>query len=222
MAKTVFSDTPPQGTIVTADFLNAVNTHRHDGADADGSGALEYAESTGSSNAYVLTLNPALAAHVPGMPIWMKANHTNTGAATINVAGLGAKGLKRADGSDLLAGELQAGRLYGMAYDGTNYQLLSAAANGIGYGQTWQDVKANRVSGTTYYNTTGKPIVVSVIVTLGNTTGTLSLVIDGILVQSYTNTIENAANYTVSGIVPPGGSYVVTSSNVFGVFAELR
>jgi hypothetical protein len=41
MSKTVFSDTPPQGTIVTADFLNAVNTHRHTGEDVDGAGALD-------------------------------------------------------------------------------------------------------------------------------------------------------------------------------------
>ena len=43
MAKTIFDDTPPQGTIVTAAFLNAIQNHRHDGANADGSCPIEYA-----------------------------------------------------------------------------------------------------------------------------------------------------------------------------------
>jgi hypothetical protein len=106
MSKTVFSDTPPQGTIVTADFLNAVNTHRHTGEDVDGAGALDYAAAGGSNNAYTLTLSPALAAHIPGMPIRFKANHANTGAATININNLGAVALKRNYNQALTANKL--------------------------------------------------------------------------------------------------------------------
>lgn len=86
--------TLPRGTIVTADFLNAVNNHRHSGADADGAGALDYAVDSGSGNTYVITLSPALTAHVAGMPIVFKATHANTGAAILNVNGLGGKSLK--------------------------------------------------------------------------------------------------------------------------------
>lgn len=35
----------------------------------------------------------------------------------------------------------------------------------IGEGQTWQDVFSNRTSGTTYQNTTGRPIMVSIFAT---------------------------------------------------------
>ena len=39
---------------------------------------------------------------------------------------------------------------------------ISSGDTGIGYGQTWQDVKASRAFGVTYTNSTGKPIEVSV------------------------------------------------------------
>lgn len=125
MGKTVFSDTPPQGTIVTAAFLNALNNHRHTGRDIDGEGALDYAISTGSANAYILTLPQALSAHVRGMPVIFQANHTNTGAATININGLGAVSLKKNLEDNLEADDIIAGKIYVVHYDGTNLQVLN-------------------------------------------------------------------------------------------------
>jgi len=123
MPKTIFDDTPPQGTIVTAAFLNAVNNHRHSGADADGAGVLDYAVDTGSGNTYVITLSPALTAHVAGMPIVFKATHANTGAATLNVNGLGAKSLKKYGANNLEAGDIVSGQIVTVIYDGTYYQV---------------------------------------------------------------------------------------------------
>ena len=49
---------------------------------------------------------------------------------------------------------------------GTNTTQIATTANvyatSIGWGQTWQDLTASRVTGTTYYNSTGKPIMVAV------------------------------------------------------------
>jgi microcystin-dependent protein len=123
--KTVFSDIPPQGTIVTAAFLNAVNNHRHTGRDIDGDGALDYATTTGSNNAYVLALTPALDAYVAGVPIVFKASFLNTGAATININGLGAVSLKKNGNANLAAGDIQADRLYMLCFDGTNLQVIA-------------------------------------------------------------------------------------------------
>ncbi len=127
MAKTVYSDTPPTGTIVTAAFLNALNNQRHTGRDIDGEGALDYAASTGSANAYVLTLSPALDAHIAGMPIMMKANHSNTGAATVNINSMGAVAIKRPNGDALQADDIISGQIIILVYDGTNYQLVTLA-----------------------------------------------------------------------------------------------
>ncbi len=125
MAKTVFDDTPPLGTIVTAAFLNLIFNHRHDGLDADGSCPIDYAASTGSNNAYVVALSPALTAHIAGMPIFFKANFTNNGAATININGLGAIAIKKNTNVALGAGDIVSGQIVEVAYDGTYYQMIS-------------------------------------------------------------------------------------------------
>lgn len=123
MGKTVFSDTPPQGTIVTAAFLNEVNNHRHTGTDVDGAGVLDYAVAGGSGSAYTLALSPALAAHIPGMPIRFKANHANTGAATININSLGAVAIKKNYNQALAANDILSGQIITICHDGTNYQV---------------------------------------------------------------------------------------------------
>jgi hypothetical protein len=119
MSKTIFVNE----TIVTPTFLNEINKHRHTGIDVDGDGILDYAVSTGSANAYVLTLPTAITAHVSGMPIKFKANFTNTGAATINISSLGAKIIKKLGSLDLEANDIVSGQIYTISYDGTYYQL---------------------------------------------------------------------------------------------------
>lgn len=54
-----------------------------------------FAVCTGSSNAYVATLDPAPTAYYDGMLIRVVWNHTNTGSPTINVNSLGAKDIYR-------------------------------------------------------------------------------------------------------------------------------
>lgn len=92
---------------------------------------------------------------------------------------------------------------------GVGGQALNAMSS-IGYGQTWQTV--TRTSGTTYYNTTGKPI-------------SLWVVIDSAAAHTVNISINGGANYilvavyTVSGwyssgqiIIPANASYLLTQS----------
>lgn len=129
MSKTDFSDgSQPQGiygTIVNAAFLDVIFNHRHDNVDEDGHAPLDYAADTGAANAYVITLpGPALTGHIPGLPIFWKAANANTGASTINVNGLGAVALRKWGGSPLATGDIAAGQINVMFYDGTYYQIL--------------------------------------------------------------------------------------------------
>lgn len=93
-----------------------------------------YADLTGSlttggaANAYTITPNRTIASYAVGTMFVAKANHTNTGAATINVSSLGAKAIVRPDGSALTAGEIQSGGIYRYTYDGTSFQLGGAAS----------------------------------------------------------------------------------------------
>ncbi len=127
MAKTVFVDGNPSqgiaGTVVTAAFLNAINNHRHRGLDQDGDGAIDYAADTGGVNTYAIALTPALTAHVVGMPIYFKVTNTNTGAATLAVNGLDPVAIKKNVSEDVAAGDLIAGKIVTVIYDGVNYQL---------------------------------------------------------------------------------------------------
>lgn len=85
--------------------------------------------------------------------------------------------------------------------------------NAIGVGQTWQDMKSDRVQGTTYTNSTGRPIVVSVSVTTNTRGGgesELNLVghVDNTLVSA-NKLFSFNQNYETTGviIVPAGSTY---------------
>lgn len=129
MAKTVFVNGDPSsgalGTILTAEFLNKVFAHRHDGLDQDGSAPIDYAVDTGAADAYAIALTPALTVYIPGMRIAFKASHANTGASTLNVNGLGAKDLVDHNGIALKAGAIPANAIMAAVYDGAKFQLDS-------------------------------------------------------------------------------------------------
>jgi hypothetical protein len=78
-----------------------------------------YPTTGGSANAQTLTLVPALTAYVDGGVFTFTAGFTNTGAATLNVNGVGAKNLRRViGGSDaaLTYGTIVAGVRYRVQY----------------------------------------------------------------------------------------------------------
>lgn len=84
----------------------------------------------------------------------------------------------------------------------------------IGYGQTWQNVAASRAAGTTYYNTTGRPIQVSLQLTALSSSGATSIVtVGGVTIGSLVGDGGTAAAFSVGTcfIVPPGSSYSVSS-----------
>lgn len=103
---------------------------------------------------------------------------------------------------------------------GTGGQAL-AALSSIGYGQTWQNVAASRSLSTTYYNTTGRPIMVAAFFNQGGTS-TTSFLVSGNLVSltQTTSTVSDFPGYTV--IVPPGASYSAQGSTTIAYWNELR
>ncbi|WP_222860259.1 hypothetical protein [Bacillus massilioanorexius] len=105
-----------QGQITT--LSQEVTTHKADYLSHTG-----YANVTGSANAYIATLSPALSAYAEGVSLRVKINVDNTGAATLNVNGLGVKAIKKANGSDVNAGQLKANGVYTLSYNGTAFIL---------------------------------------------------------------------------------------------------
>lgn len=82
-----------------------------------------YGTTSGSANAYALTLNPAPTSYTAGMGIVVKVNAANTGASTINVNELGAKSILDSKGNALTSGKLKLNLVYTLRYDGTNFIL---------------------------------------------------------------------------------------------------
>jgi hypothetical protein len=81
---------------------------------------------TGSSSAYVLTTGLSLAAYATKQRFMVQWNHTNASTSpTLNVDTLGAKNIKKRDGStNPSASDLVSGRWNQVLYDGTNIVVL--------------------------------------------------------------------------------------------------
>lgn len=86
-----------------------------------------YGVDAGSTDTYVVNLITAPAAYVTGQVYGFKANTVNTGAATLNINGLGAKTIVKNINSTLADGDIAAGQICFVVYDGTNFRLLDIA-----------------------------------------------------------------------------------------------
>ena len=96
------------------------------------------------------------------------------------------------------------------------------AAQPLGYGQTWQAV--TRTSGTTYTNSTGRPIFVSFQVTGTGANGGLTVAVNGS--NQYTGSINTGNSGYMQGvytfIANAGDTYTATLSNASMTAYELR
>ena len=90
-----------------------------------------YAADAGSNDTYAITLSPAPNAYTTGQVFRFKANTVNTGAATLNVNGLGAKTIVKGVSSTLADGDIAAGQFVQVQYDGTNFVMQSPVASSL-------------------------------------------------------------------------------------------
>ena len=98
-----------------------------------------------------------------------------------------------------------------------------AVMSSLGYGQTYQDVTVSRVSTTTYYNTTGKPIFVSAFSTSSSLALLIATVSGNIIQNVRTNVGSGSETTTVSFVVPPSASYSIdATTSAIAKWFELR
>lgn len=89
------------------------------------SGVLSYAQSTGTSNAFLVSLSPIPLAYTEGMEVRFKANHGISGPATLNVNGLGAIPIVRNINTPLSNCDIFSGQIVAVVFDGSNFQMIS-------------------------------------------------------------------------------------------------
>jgi len=84
-----------------------------------------YGASSGGTDTYAVTLPSAPIGYYAGMTVRFKADVGNTGAATLNVNGLGAVAIKKNVSDDLATGDIRAGAIVVVVHDGTNFQMVA-------------------------------------------------------------------------------------------------
>jgi hypothetical protein len=82
-------------------------------------------DTSGAANSIIVSVNPPPASLTPGLGIFVKIANGNTGATTINVNGLGNVPVHRANGSALASGDINAGMICAMIYDGSAFQVMN-------------------------------------------------------------------------------------------------
>lgn len=95
---------------------------------------VNYAADSGSANAYVVTLSPASFSLTAGMRVTFLAANANTTTSTLNVNSLGAVNIYKETGVALAAGDIQAGQIVEVVYDGTYFQMPNTLPPPLYYG----------------------------------------------------------------------------------------
>jgi hypothetical protein len=129
-----------------------------------------------------------------------KANPTFTGVPAVPTATLGTNTTQAAS---------------------TAFAQAAVEALAIGVGQTWQDLSGSRAFGTSYQNTTGRPIMVSLI---GNDNTAFDVSTDGStwLTLGVTDTDQDSGSQPGGFIIPNLTYYRQTGSGTPSLWAELR
>ncbi|RMH42403.1 MAG: hypothetical protein D6688_10265, partial [Alphaproteobacteria bacterium] len=150
-------------------------------------GKLTYAVAGGSANAYTVNLPRTLGSYADGLKVRFKVPVTNTGPSTLNVDGLGARTIKRIDGTDVDAGDLTAGDIAEVILTGANFVLATPS-------RTHMEGVATTLAGSPTY--TGNPTFSGNPVFSGNPsfTGTPSFVN-----ASYSGSVTYSGSTTFSG-----------------------
>ena len=142
---------------------------------------IDYGTASGT-NTYTVTITGATLTE--GRSYKIKFTNANTGAATLNINGLGAKSIVKSNGNALSSGNIKAGQILHLVYTGSVFQLLDEGGE---YGTATADK-----------------------VLTGYTIGTESGIVSGTMPNNSGKTQEAIAKYSEEGFVrlrPPKGYY---------------
>ncbi|WP_055108950.1 hypothetical protein [Paenibacillus ihumii] len=170
-----------------------------------------YGVTTNSGNAYSVKPTPAPTALVEGLRVTVRINAANTGAATLNVNGLGARNILKGNGNAVAAGNLKSNSVYTLVYSGTAFILQGEGGE---YGTAVAaDVLKGKTIGTESGIITGTmanngaqiitPSTVNKAIPAGHHNGSGYVIGDPDLISS--NIRSGIDIFGVSGNVSPGG-----------------
>ena len=82
------------------------------------------------TNTLTGTATPTLTGYTTGQQFTFTCVNTNTAGVTLNIDGNGAKNVYKTGTTPLAAGDLRAGKMALVVYDGTQFQLLNPGSSG--------------------------------------------------------------------------------------------
>lgn len=109
-------------------------------------GSANYALDTGVANASVVSITPAPASLTDGLPVFFRVAASNTGAATLNLNGLGTYPIVGPTGGAIVSGELTAAQIASVVW---NAPLAAWQLQGFAAGSTSGSVTAGTYGSAT-------------------------------------------------------------------------
>jgi Right handed beta helix region len=123
-------------SVISNSLFTPVDTDLEQVAKSVRSQRMNYAEDTGSANVLSVAFDPPFTTYTIGLPIRVKVRNTNTGVASID-AGAGRVAIKKPTGAEVAAGDLPAGGLVELVYDGTSFVMINFGGAGGGPGSVF-------------------------------------------------------------------------------------
>jgi hypothetical protein len=111
------------------------------------------------TNALTGLATPTLGGYATGAQFSFIAQNNNTGAVTIDIDTLGVKSITKFGATPLNAGDLIAGAVSIIEYDGTRFQLINVGSNTFKYIVEPTTISATAATGTINYDVTAQSIV---------------------------------------------------------------
>ena len=181
--------------MATTDFTSGVTLS--DAGWADDIDCAGYAMLTGvggTANAITATGPATYSLSATRPPVWFIAASTNTAATTITITPSGGAALTTKNvfsgNAACTGGELVAGRLYGIAYDGTQYQILQSPTKKVSvYVYTAWDPTDVAGTLTNAAATAASTSAAAAYITVSNSSGT----------TTWTSVIPGTYRFTISG-----------------------
>lgn len=126
----------PDGYVLTSNGINALPSWQEGPIAVTPEEIQDQAYSfgidTGIANAYAANLSPAALEYTQGMRVSILISNANSGASTISLNGLPTRPIVNGAGSALVSGQILAGMMADLEYDGTQFQLTNDfAINGF-------------------------------------------------------------------------------------------
>jgi len=109
-------------------------------AEAAQAATENYAADSGGDDDYEITIT-GVTEYIVGKSFKFKANTANTGVASLNINSIGQVTIKKMHDQDLVTGDIEAGQIVEVVYDGTYFQMQSQVATTPSTGMQYSDTR---------------------------------------------------------------------------------